>query len=628
MSTPLRLNDPEQAADLLIERLGGNIRLAIPVGLGKPALLMNALYRRARAHAEISLDVYTALTLEKPQPRSGLEGRFLGPLVERLYGAVPDLDYAADLRSGTLPPNVRVHEFYFRPGALLGSEQAQRRYISSNYTHAARDIAGRDINVIAQMIAPAGGPDASRRYSLSCNPDLTADLLDALAARGQPPPLLLGEVNPALPFLRGDAEMAAADFTLLVEGENVDYDLFPVPSRPVSLTEQVIGLRVAALVRDGGTLQIGIGSMGTALAAALAIRHRDNPRFRALMAALRVPAAGAELDHLPTGLYAMSEMFVEGFAYLREQGVLTRTVDDGVFLDGGFFLGSATFYQRLRDSSDAERAGIRMRRISFTNSLLGDEARKREQRRRACFVNTAMKATLLGAAVSDGLEDGRVVSGVGGQYNFVAMAHELEGARSVLVLPATRRSRGRVTSNIVWRYGHVTIPRHLRDVVVTEYGVADLRGKDDQDTIVAMLNIADSRFQERLRREAVKSGKLPPAYRIPERFRNNSPDALARALRGAGLLAALPYFPLGSDFTAVEAELAVALDALADRQGNWPALTGALLRGWSRRRDPRLHGALERLGLATPGNLREHGYRALAADALIRDVHEAPRPLF
>ena len=88
-----------------------------------------------------------------------------------------------------------------------------------------------------------------------------------------------------------------------------------------------------------------------------------------------------------------------------------------------------------------------------------------------------MMLTTLGAAISDGLADGRVVSGVGGQYNFVAMAHALPGARSMLCVRSTRRKDGRLSSNIVTSYGHCTIPRHLRDIAITEYGIADLRGR-------------------------------------------------------------------------------------------------------------------------------------------------------
>ncbi|WP_371358526.1 acetyl-CoA hydrolase/transferase C-terminal domain-containing protein, partial [Salmonella sp. E393-2] len=103
----------------------------------------------------------------------------------------------------------------------------------------------------------------------------------------------------------------------------------------------------------------------------------------------------------------------------------------------------------------------------------------------------AFTVTLLGAGVADQLEDGRVLSGVGGQYNFVAQAHELEGARSILMLRSWRESGGEVSSNIVWQYAHTTIPRHLRDMVVTEYGIADLRGKNDAEVIAALLAIAD-----------------------------------------------------------------------------------------------------------------------------------------
>src|SRR6185503_16285176 len=141
-----------------------------------------------------------------------------------------------------------------------------------------------------------------------------------------------------------------------------------------------------------------------------------------------------------------------------------------------------------------------------------------------------MIATLLGAAVSDGLDSGQVVSGVGGQYNFVAQAFALDGARSILTLEATRSSRGKVLSNIRWTYGHETIPRHLRDVFITEYGLADVRGKSDADVIAAMLSITDSRFQQELARAAKDAGKLPKAFEIPSAHRENMPERITAAL--------------------------------------------------------------------------------------------------
>lgn len=141
-----------------------------------------------------------------------------------------------------------------------------------------------------------------------------------------------------------------------------------------------------------------------------------------------------------------------------------------MWLHGGFFLGPLAFYRRLREMSLEERAGIGMTGIGFVNNLYRQEELKRLQRRDARFINSAFTVTLLGAGVADQLEDGRVLSGVGGQYNFVAQAHELEGARSILMLRSWRESGGEVSSNIVWQYAHTTIPRHLRDMVVTEYG--------------------------------------------------------------------------------------------------------------------------------------------------------------
>src|SRR4029077_8641306 len=145
---------------------------------------------------------------------------------------------------------------------------------------------------------------------------------------------------------------------------------------------------------------------------------------------------------------------------------------------------------------ESERELFGMRGVAFVNQLYGaDQELRILQRRAARCINTTMMVTLLGAAVSDALESGQVVSGVGGQYNFVAMAHALPDARSILCVRATRTRHGQTTSNIVWSYGHETIPRHLRDIVITEYGMADLRGAPDAEVIAALLNVADSRFQ-------------------------------------------------------------------------------------------------------------------------------------
>jgi hypothetical protein len=278
----------------------------------------------------------------------------------------------------------------------------------------------------------------------------------------------------------------------------------------------------------------------------------------------------------------------------------------GTVMHAGFLLGPRAFYAALSALPESERRLFDMRGVGFINQLLGEDyALRVAQRSHARFVNTAMMLTTLGAAISDGLADGRVVSGVGGQYNFVAMAHALPGARSVLCVRSTRRKDGRLTSNIVTSYGHCTIPRHLRDIAITEYGIADLRGKTDAECVAAMIDIADSRFQEQLLREAKRAHKIDAGYRIPASRRHNTPERLEEAFaahRRAGLFS---EYPFGTDLTREEIELARALRWLKDATGSGPgkALTLARALLTPRRADDRR--LLERLQLAAPRNLRE-----------------------
>ena len=207
----------------------------------------------------------------------------------------------------------------------------------------------------------------------------------------------------------------------------------------------------------------------------------------------------------------------------------------------------------------AEREQICMTGISYVNELYGEEELKRLQRKAARFVNTGLFVTLTGAVASDGLEDGRVLSGVGGQYNFVAMAHELEDGRSIIMIRSTKEEDGKLRSNVRWSYGHVTIPRHLRDLVVTEYGIADLRGRSDEDVITSLLEIADSRFQDGLLKEAKRSGKVRENYEIPDRARNNRPERLENELARYRRQELFPEFPFGTDLTPEEVVLRKAL---------------------------------------------------------------------
>jgi hypothetical protein len=223
-------------------------------------------------------------------------------------------------------------------------------------------------------------------------------------------------------------------------------------------------------------------------------------------------------------------------------------------------------------------------------------------------------ATLMGAVISDGLEDGRVVSGVGGQYNFVEQAFALPDARAVITMNATRTAGGKTTSNIRWVYGHETIPRHLRDIIITEYGMADLRGKSDQDVIAAMLSIADSRFQPELMQAAKDAGKLARSYEIPAAHRDNTPEKIVRLLKPFADRGLLPAFPFGSDFTPIEQRLLPALDML--KVSSPSGLVRLALSGLFASDVPGRDEALQRMGLDNPMTIADRFYRLLLRAAL------------
>ncbi|WP_338063116.1 acetyl-CoA hydrolase/transferase C-terminal domain-containing protein [Wenzhouxiangella limi] len=608
-----------------LEFLDGHIVMGLPLALGKPNRLVNAFYARACADPSIQLEIITALSLDLPEPDHWLQERFLRPFLDRHFGTdYPRLDYLADLRDGRMPDNVSVTEFYFQSGAALGNRLRQRRYISSNYTHVARDLADRGVNLTLQLISPP----QSGYYSLSCNPDVSLDLKKRLDRLDDRKRLTLGQVHPELPFMHGDAVVDAAFFDRVVELDPAQ-PLFGLPRTPVELQDHAVGFHASRLVADEGTLQIGIGSLADALVHSLILRHRDNAGYRELLGTMD-PAPCALEDRRPfeQGLYGASELFMDGFMHLYRAGILSREVFDdealqrranagetlaeagtGAVMDGGFFLGSFGFYDFLNALSAEERPRFRMHGVGRINQLYGgDEALEIAQRKNARFINTCMMVTATGAAVSDGLADHQVVSGVGGQYNFVAMAHAMEGGRSILMLRSTRESGGKRVSNIVWDYPQCTIPRHLRDVFVTEYGIADLRGKTDEECIQTLVGVMDAQFQDEFVARARSAGKLARDWQIPARARRNTRQQLAQHFdRGR-----FPAYPFGSDFTELERKLVPALKRLRALSRSKPRLLAAAFRG----RPERHPDALARLGLDQPRSLTEKLYARLLAAML------------
>ena len=718
--TMQRIASVEAVVDQIIATVGKRIVLGVPLGLGKPNALVNAVYLRAKQDPSIALEILTALSLERPQPQPGIEARFMGPFVARVFGDYVDLEYMKDIRANAVPENIRVCEFFFKSGALVGNAYAQQHYISTNYTFAARDMLIRGVNVLAQMIAKrevGSSGETQVMYSLSCNPENTLDMYPQIVERKKHGEniLIIGMVHKDLPYMLNDAEVSQNFFDIVVDEPQYSTRLFGAPNMSVSTPDYLIGLHVSTLLRDGGTLQIGIGSLGDAIVYNSILRNEHNEIYHAVLRDIGALANNADvIDRIggtrpfQEGLYGSSEMFVSGFWELMKSGILKRRVYDhlvlqtllserqitekvdrrmvelliengmsaevtgialadlqrfgilrqdvllqgddlvlpdgkrvpaclgdeitlaalehsglgdtlkgGMLMHGGFLLGTTALYNGVRNMSDEQRASINMTRISYVNALYGQRELKIQQRRDARFINTVFTATLFGAAVSDGLPNGQVVSGVGGQYNFVAMAHDLPGARSILLLRATRTKGGEASSNIVFNYGHITIPRHLRDIFITEYGIADLRARTDAEVVAAMLNIADSRFQQQLLDEAKAAGKIRHDYEIPEAFRHNTPERLEQALTKYRKNGHFPVFPFGHDFTDEELVLGKALKKMkAVAEDRLEFLKKLLVSTTHPHVPEQLLPYLRRMDMENPPTMKEKLEQLLLVDAL------------
>lgn len=718
MTEPKILDCVNQAVDQTIALVGKNIVIGMPLGLGKPNQFINALYQRAKQDSSIQLTILTALSLAKPQPKSDIESRFLTPFLERVFGDYEDLDYALDVSARRLPDNVTVKEFFMAPGSRMRNEHAQRNYISCNYTHATRDILDSGINVVGQMIA-AEDRDGTRAYSLSCNPDLSEKLIPMMrakaAAEGREV-AVVGQIHDQLPFMYRDAEVDADEFDIVIDNPAYNKKLFSTPKAAITTPDYMIGLNASALVKDAGTLQIGIGALGDAIVYGLNMRHQYNQQYREILSELNITDHFAEpieaiggLDPFKVGLYGSTEMLVDGFVELFKTGVMKRkvyddyaiqklhneakltgqvtmqTLDDmfelggikcplrkrdvkvlqeygilkpdlpysnkqftcpggqivsGDFMDkdnrqlfkkhvlgewltngivahGGFFLGPNSFYDYLRNLGPSQRKQFNMTGVDNVNQLYeGDQYLKREQRREARFINTGIMCTLNGGVCSDGLANGQVVSGVGGQYNFVAMAHALPDGRSIIMIRSTRTKDGNVSSNIVQSYGHLTIPRHLRDIVITEYGIAMLRGKTDEEIIQELLNVSDSRFQADLLAKAKQAGKIAQDYTIPAQFTKNLPEKLESALKPFRQQKLFPAFPFGTELTDQELAIAKALKKVAARVGQSKLPLKAIMQSFAIKVPTEAQPYLERMQLTEPQDFKQKLAQKLLVDEL------------
>lgn len=706
-------SDVRKSVDDVLDYMGNDISFAMTLALGKPILFINELYRRAKEDRTIKLNIVTALALERPRMKSEIEKRFMGPLVDRIFNGTPEFDYMHDFRSGNLPKNVAIYEFFNKAGGYMQTPEAQRNHLNSNYTHVVRDAMDFGCNVFGQLIS-CREMNGRMMYSMGCNTDICIEAIKEMhkvrAEGGKV--AIIGEVNTQLPFMYGDAVFDGDHYDMLLQGPEFNYPLFGPPKDSVNLRDHAIGLHVSALVKDGGTIQVGIGALGDAIAAGLSMRQNENEVYDKVLKATGISGKYRKLidkiggtGRFEQGLYGSSEMFVDAFFQLYKSGVLKRRVydsipimklindgklaadkipddiiellikvegissvltgkefkmltkfgilkeglefRDGYILDGdtrisadftcpenvaavkallgselkqgkvilgAFFIGPRAFYNALNSMSEEERMQFGMSGVEKVNQLYGNEELRALQRKDGRFVNAGMMANIFGAITSDKLECGRVVSGIGGQYNFVSMAHALPDGRLIMMIRSTRNSCGKVKSNIVYSYGHTSIPKHLRDIIVTEYGIADVRGKPDSKIIEEILKITDSRFQDDLIKEAKLHGKLAADFELAPEFKQNTPQRLESLLKPFQADGHFVPFPFGTDFTTEEIAIGGSLKSLAAKKK--PAIIKGLLAEMFRPVPPHAVPFLKRMQLDKPKTGKEKIMRKVVLSAM------------
>jgi acyl-CoA hydrolase len=307
-----------------------------------------------------------------------------------------------------------------------------------------------DIALIQVRPLPSGG------FTQGVIADFTGALIDA--AR-----LVIALVNPSLPSTGEDALVDADDIDLLVES---DGRLIEMPDAQPSDTERRVAEHVAALVPDRATIQLGVGTLPAAVCAALT-HHRD----------------------LGVHSGVVSDVLVN----LVDKGIVTNAHkgrDAGLTVTGGLF-GT----QRLRDFAEGP-GRIAMRDVEYTHRLAITSTLHAFH-----AINAVVEIDLHGAANSE-VAGGRYLGAVGGAIDFVRAGAASPGGRSIVAIPSTTPDgrHSRIVASLDGR--PVTAARSDADVVVTEHGVAQLRGCSLQERARRLVEIAHPDFREGLARSA------------------------------------------------------------------------------------------------------------------------------
>ncbi len=351
------------------------------------------------------------------------------------------------------------HTAYFyggasRPGGQEGWIDFIPNYFSEIPTLIKRDLI--PANVVFSMASPM---DEHGYFSLSLGADYTMAAVEKARA-------IVLEVNPNVPFANGDCHVHISQVAALVES---DEPVLEVGLPKIGPVQEAIGKYVAELIPNGATLQIGYGGIPDAVVMQLTDKH-------------------------DLGIH--TEMVGDGIMTLVEAGVVTnrkKNYHHGKML-ATFALGSKKLYQFMH-----RNPALEMHPVDFTNDpfLAG-------QNDNLHAINATMQVDLLGQCGSESLGF-KPYSGTGGQADFVRAANRSNGGKAFIVLPSTAKenSISRIVPTLT-PGTHVTTSKNDVNYVVTEYGVAQLRGKSAKQRAAALIGIAHPDFRGELREAAKK----------------------------------------------------------------------------------------------------------------------------
>lgn len=271
------------------------------------------------------------------------------------------------------------------------------------------------------------------------------------------------QVNKAMPYSYGDALIHVSDIDAAVE---VDDPLVEVPTAVPTEIDSAIGRHIAELIPDGATLQIGVGGIPNAVLSALK-------------------------DHQHLGLH--TEAMTDGVLPLLESGVIDNSCKEvcpGISV-ASLALGS----RRLYDCMDY-RKDLLLKDVAWTNNPF-----RIARNPKVMAINSAVEVDLTGQVCADSVGT-RIISGVGGQHDFMYGGSLSEGGRTFIAIPSmTEKGRSKINPVLVEGAGVVTT-RHMVQHVVTEYGVASLRGKSLPERARALISIAHPSVRDELEKAA------------------------------------------------------------------------------------------------------------------------------